>query len=172
MKYYISSTLFKRTLLPELTTKNAAIVEAMLLFNPKYKKQMTGAIGSSGDLIKKTSASSITLTELVDILKKIDYEYSTKTSMCLKSPKAIVFIANYIFSKITPIVFYNRLFHGDKQLVVEIANCTKTKYGKCVLSFASKICRCFCFWTFIGKKQADNYIIYDSVVKKSLSNYF
>ena len=45
------------------------------------------------------------------------------------------------------------------------------RVGRYNLSFASKFCHYSCFYLFPGRKEQDNYSIYDSVLRKAIPQY-
>lgn len=168
-KYYIK--VISGTNLPEITIKNAALVEAMLAFNPKYKKQILGLDGSSSKMINDCNVDTITIDILRNILKKINSEFSTRLSIKPYQRNIFELVANYIFEDIRINTFYERLSEGDSKLVLDISDFIKSISSKHAISFASKVCKCFCYWWFKDTKEADNYIIYDSVVRNALKRY-
>lgn len=66
--------------------------------------------------------------------------------------------------------FCENLQRGDCSLIQQLA-CPDDNYNGRELAFASKFCHYAAFWLFKGKKEADNYSIYDSIVSNALVDY-
>lgn len=60
---------------------------------------------------------------------------------------------------------------GKNYELINIIQTPKYKNEKNHLSFATKFCHYSCMFLFKGKKEEDNFSIYDSILKKSLPKY-
>ena len=164
MDYYPDSELIK------LSVENVAKVEAMIHFNSSYKEGFgKNCIELSEVLLGHKKKNKEEYKELIsDTVIAIDNENSTHLNAdnvgrkemtdrilslskpelvrCLESPKE----TNY------------KLFHLLEKDTYKNRNNP---------SFASKFCHYMCFHMFSGKKEQDNYSIYDSIVRKKLPQY-
>ena len=173
--------LIKGTNLVKLSKENVAIVEAMIQNDSRYRK--SGDKNAEPDKKKKYGGSTAYWmtqfknltgeksddykTIILNLIKAIDKENSTHL--------AVGDNLNQINKRICRLYeggnLINSLKNADICIIEEISKKTTGKEPRRNLSFASKFCHYACFYLFEGKKEQDNYSIYDNVVKNALPLY-
>ena len=108
---------------------------------------------------------------VTEAVAAVDRENSTRLNVGNGRDKETKRIVEFGEDKIIETLKSSSLELFD-ELVKPVNVSTKNgSYKRCNISFASKFCHYLCFWLFEGKPEADNYSIYDNVVKKVLPRY-
>ncbi len=109
---------------------------------------------------------------IFEIVKVIDSQNSTHLSYTGiegdNSKKGREIMTSFIYG-LTKKGFYDRLIKADSELVNEIAKCAIKERN--TFSFASKFCTYMARALYKGKKEEDNYSIFDSVMCNVLPYY-
>ncbi len=173
----------------KLSKGNVARVEAMIHFNSSYTKTFDkNAVDSSAHyfmelndvLINKKKISNDDYRVLIkNVVKALDRENSTHLNsdrtgidtmtdrICrIKKADLVRYLKN-------PVETNYKLLHtlAEKTTPAKKSKNNAKLVGRRNPSFASKFCHYACFFLFDGKKEQDNYSIYDSVIRKALPQY-
>ena len=139
----------------KLTKENALKVEKLISNDNGYRSP-----SSKQMLYENKEISKYSLTELIEFIKRIAKDNSTRTS------HADILLAKYIYDNLTNIL--ERIRNGDLSLVDELANLFNFRASRKEPSLVSKICRYIDEW-YYGN---DIFTINDSVVRVMLPYYY
>ena len=173
----------------KLTLDNVAKVEAMINTDSNYKNaedDTLGMICSKNGKIKYVGSSSYWLRQLKEVIecKKIKSSQGYVYSEIIKN--LIIAIDNENSTHLNSdgcgrVAVTNRILKVKNKLkeylgkpnykLIDIIG-SPTEIGeKNHFSFATKFCHYSCLYLFKGKKEEDNFSVYDSVVRDALPKY-
>lgn len=171
--------------LVELSQDNVVLVESFLLNDSAFmrgtdKKNRKSTAYCMACLKEALTGKAVDESEyrecLINAISAVDRDNSTHLNAD-KVGKEEIFNRLFAYGKDR---LLNSLANGDLELIDLIAAPTHptgvsqngNKYkARINLSYASKFCHYACFYFFEGKKEQDNYSIWDSVVTKALPLY-
>lgn len=172
----------------ELTFDNVCKVEAMINENRSYRRaqdpqekpdgKIDGYPGSSAYwfslLFKKLeNGECTTKKECEKLVAALDSENTTHLNSRKDNSgnQGRDVMRDRVFELLKNFeCFRDTLEKGKTDLITKLAKPTE-KYAGRELAFASKFCHYAAFWLFKGRKEADNYSIFDSIVSKALVKY-
>ena len=178
-EYYLEY--YENTDLIKLSTDNVARVEAMIHFNSSYDLEFEKYCKELSDvLLGKTKLNKDDYKELVaKTIITIDDENSTHLNsdgvgreqiteriMGLSKPELVRCLEDPVGTKY-------KLFKLIAKETVAEGKSSKgnARRSRTNPSFASKFCHYMCFYMFPGRREQDNYSIYDSIVRKAIPRY-
>ena len=177
--YYLKC--YEDSELIELSTDNVAKVEAMIHFNSSYGMKFAQNCKDLAPVLKgETKLSKEAYRKLLEeTIIAIDSENSTHlnsdgagreeiTERLLAVPKND--LIKYLEDPVGTDYKLLKLIAKETTAKGESKNGNARK-NRTNLSFASKFCHYLCFYVFEGKKEQDNYSIYDKVIRKTLPLY-
>lgn len=141
-----------------ITVKDLDLTEKEIRSDKRYGKDLI--------LIENAFKNHKYNTEISEVAMKvclIDLTHGTNLLRHLGKNGGLYLLCEHI----TKIKFDNRVSQGDLTLVNELLKWTKAKFNKDLMSFVTKYCtnhNYFCY-------DKDDYVIYDSIIKKNIIKY-
>lgn len=160
---YILKANPKNPKLLDITPDNVARAEAMIRSDSRYNQNKVGtSILKLRPLISHNRLSSTQGLDLIfkEIVSAINISNSTRMSHTEED-----MIVSFLMENHDSLI--ERLYKRDFCLICELVKCSPRKN----YAFATKFCHYMCFNLFVGRKQQDNYSIYDNVVAGVLGEY-
>ena len=170
----------------ELSFENVVLIEAIIAHDSNYSKAGRKDAVPSGKYKGSTAYWMVELSKylnsdskdkkeferlVTEAVAAVDRENSTHLNVGNGRDEETRRIIKFGEDRIIETLKNSSLELFD-ELVKPVNVSTKNgTYKRCNISFASKFCHYLCFWLFEGKPEADNYSIYDNIVKKQLSRY-
>lgn len=176
----------------KITVANISKVEAMIKNDSAYLKssdKFAEPIISSKGNIKYSGSSAYWITQLKDILiyKKKEYENNHTYEECIRESIYAIDRENSTHLNADGVgrkEILDRIIKIEKNNLIRLLNepnknnyelikiiSEKTSEGRENFSFATKFCHYMCFYLFEGKKEQDNFSIYDGVLVNALPKY-
>ena len=161
--------------LVKLTRENVAKVEAMINANSDYKESNDEK--SSSYLLKQLKEiiddnKCISKDNYEELIKHIVITIDNENSTHLNSDKIgrAAVAARISNINITKLIEYLKFPGTEYELINIIKNPTEKNEHQ-HFSFATKFCHYTALYLFKGTEYADNFSIYDSIIKKNLPKY-